>query len=110
MSNQSTKSDDMNDDGMLNAEMQRKLPQGKILQPKLRFKGFADPWQQRKLGEVINEYVDFAVNEINLPVATSSRSGLHLQSDYFDGGHTGIDSSLTFRRVPEVNICRCWHL
>lgn len=53
------------------------------------------------MGEVINEYVDFAVNEINLPVATSSRSGLHLQSDYFDGGHTGIDSSLTFRRVPE---------
>ncbi|KFI61242.1 Type I restriction-modification system, specificity subunit S [Bifidobacterium pullorum subsp. gallinarum] len=52
MSNQSTKSDDMNDDGMLNAEMQRKLPQGKILQPKLRFKGFADPWQQRKLGEL----------------------------------------------------------
>ena len=52
MSNQSTKSDDMNDDGMLNAETQRKLPQGKILQPKLRFKGFADPWQQRKLGEL----------------------------------------------------------
>ena len=101
MSNQSTKNNDMNDDGMLNAETQRKLPQGKILQPKLRFKGFTDPWQQRKLGEVINEYVDFAVNEINLPVATSSRSGLHLQSDYFDGGHTGIDSSLTFRRVPE---------
>lgn len=53
MSNQSTKSDDMNDDGMLNAEMQRKLPQGKILQPKLRFKGFADPWQQRKLEELL---------------------------------------------------------
>ena len=52
MSNQSTKNNDMNDDGMLNAETQRKLPQGKILQPKLRFKGFTDPWQQRKLGEV----------------------------------------------------------
>ncbi|KFI86807.1 type I restriction enzyme specificity protein [Bifidobacterium pullorum subsp. saeculare DSM 6531 = LMG 14934] len=52
MSNQSTKSDNMNDDGMLNAETQRKLPQGKILQPKLRFKGFTDPWQQRKLGEL----------------------------------------------------------
>ena len=52
MSNQSTKNNDMNDDGMLNAETQRKLPQGEILQPKLRFKGFTDPWQQRKLGEV----------------------------------------------------------
>ena len=52
MSNQSTKNNDMNDDGMLNAETQRKLPQGKILQPKLRFKGFTDPWQQRKLGEL----------------------------------------------------------
>ena len=55
MSNQSTKSDDMNDDGMLNAEMQRKLPQGKILQPKLRFKGFADPWQQRKYSDYLIE-------------------------------------------------------
>ena len=54
MSNQSTKNNDMNDDGMLNAETQRKLPQGKILQPKLRFKGFTDPWQQRKLGELAN--------------------------------------------------------
>ena len=52
MSNQSTKNNDMNDDGMLNAETQRKLPQGEILQPKLRFKGFTDPWQQRKLGEL----------------------------------------------------------
>ena len=43
----------MNDDGMLNAETQRKLPQGEILQPKLRFKGFTDPWQQRKLGELL---------------------------------------------------------
>ena len=54
MSNQSTKNNDMNDDGMLNAETQRKLPQGEILQPKLRFKGFTDPWQQRKLGELAN--------------------------------------------------------
>ena len=52
MSNQSTKNSGMNDDGMLNAETQRKLPQGKISQPKLRFKGFTDPWQQRKLGEL----------------------------------------------------------
>ena len=43
----------MNDDGMLNAETQRKLPQGEILQPKLRFKGFTDPWQQRKLEELL---------------------------------------------------------
>lgn len=43
----------MNDDGMLNAETQRKLPQGKISQPKLRFKGFTDPWQQRKLEELL---------------------------------------------------------
>ena len=53
MSNQPTKNNDMNDDGMLNAETQRKLPQGEILQPKLRFKGFTDPWQQRKLEELL---------------------------------------------------------
>ena len=55
MSNQSTKNNDMNDDGMLNAETQRKLPQGEILQPKLRFKGFTDPWQQRKYSDYLTE-------------------------------------------------------
>ena len=52
MSNQPTGNNGMNNNGTLNAETQRKSPQGKILQPKLRFKGFADPWQQRKLGEL----------------------------------------------------------
>ena len=52
MSNQPTGNNGMNNNGTLNAETQRKSPQGKILQPKLRFKGFTDPWQQRKLGEL----------------------------------------------------------
>lgn len=55
MSNQSTGNNGMNNNGTLNAETQRKSPQGKILQPKLRFKGFADPWQQRKYSDYLIE-------------------------------------------------------
>ena len=29
----------------------------KKLQPRLRFRGFTDPWQQRKLGEVVTKYL-----------------------------------------------------
>ena len=64
MSNQSTKNSGMNDDGMLNAETQRKLPQGKISQPKLRFKGFTDPWQQRKLGDWERSQAHYLQDEV----------------------------------------------
>ncbi|MGK4255439.1 restriction endonuclease subunit S [Bifidobacterium pullorum] len=55
MSNQPTGNNGMNNNGTLNAETQRKSPQGKILQPKLRFKGFTDPWQQRKYSDYLIE-------------------------------------------------------
>ena len=73
MSNQSTKNSGMNDDGMLNAETQRKLPQGKISQPKLRFKGFTDPWQQRKLGD-LGSSVSWEKSSMNMSTLRSMKS------------------------------------
>ncbi|MCS8617372.1 restriction endonuclease subunit S, partial [Latilactobacillus curvatus] len=36
-------------------------------QPELRFKGFTDDWEQRKLGEVFNQTVEYInPNEANL--------------------------------------------
>ncbi len=68
--------------------------------PELRFEGFTDAWEQRKLGEILLEH-----NEISkggeYPIATSSRKGLFLQSEYFNGQRSGINESLDFHLVPQ---------
>ena len=40
----------------------------KIKAPKIRFPGFNDPWEQRKLGDVFQEYSE--KNHEELPVLT----------------------------------------
>ena len=51
--------------------------------PKLRFPGFTEDWEQRKLGSILIEYIEKnPVNE-HLPVLTSSRQGLTKQEDHF---------------------------
>ena len=53
--------------------------------PKLRFPGFTDPWEQRKLGEiaqkVITKNVDRSVREV---LTNSAELGVISQADYFD--------------------------
>ena len=40
--------------------------------PKLRFPGFTDDWEQRKVGEVIKDYIEKTVIQNQFPVLTSS--------------------------------------
>ena len=40
-------------------------------------------WEQRKLGELILDYVEHAASDEALPVMTSSRQGLQFQEDHF---------------------------
>ncbi len=68
--------------------------------PAIRFAGFAEPWEQRKLETLLIEY-DNKLQGGGHPIATSSRQGLFLQSEYFDGARSGINESLTFHLVPE---------
>ena len=72
--------------------------------PQLRFKGFTDPWEQRKLGDLVDSYNKIVSGKSNYPVATSSRRGLFLQSNYFDGSRSGIDENVDFHKVPEKYI------
>ena len=55
--------------------------------PEIRLDGFEGEWEVVNLGTLIES-------------ATSSRKGLYLQNDYFEGGRTGIDLTLDFHRVP----------
>lgn len=52
--------------------------------PNIRFKGYTDDWEQRKLGAVVEDYVEKTTVEDQYPVLTSSQQkGIVLQDDYF---------------------------
>jgi type I restriction enzyme S subunit len=76
--------------------------------PEIRFAGFTEEWKERKLGDVLREHNELTKGDI-YPIATSSRKGLFLQSEYFDGGRSGIDETLTFHLVP-VNYITYRHM
>ncbi len=52
--------------------------------PRIRFKGFTDDWEQRKLLDLIIEYKETVDSDCNLPILTSSKTeGVVLQEDHF---------------------------
>lgn len=68
--------------------------------PKIRLNGFEGEWEVVNLGTLIENYDEIISGVSGFPIATSSRKGLYLQNDYFEGGRTGIDLTLDFHRVP----------
>ena len=68
--------------------------------PEIRLDGFEGEWEVVNLGTLIESYDEIISGESGFPIATSSRKGLYLQNDYFEGGRTGIDLTLDFHRVP----------
>lgn len=68
--------------------------------PEIRLAEFEGEWKNYELGELIENYEEIVSGRIGYPIATSSRTGLYLQDDYFGGGRTGIDDTLDFHRVP----------
>ena len=68
--------------------------------PEIRLDGFKGEWEVVNLGTLIENYDEIISGVSGFPIATSSRTGLYLQSDYFEGGRTGIDLTLDFHRVP----------
>ena len=69
---------------------QRKVPQ-------IRFKGFTDDWEQRKLGDVIEDYVEKTTIQNQYPVLTSSQQyGIVLQEDYFANRQVTTDNNIGY--------------
>ncbi|CAN7221351.1 restriction endonuclease subunit S [Rossellomorea sp. LjRoot5] len=68
--------------------------------PEIRFSEFKTDWIERKLGDVLKEHNELTKGDV-YPIATSSRKGLFLQTEYFNGERSGIDSTLDFHLVPE---------
>ena len=53
--------------------LDKMFPQNGVSVPEIRFKGFTDPWEQRKLGEVFEEYSE--KNHAELPPLTIIQGG-----------------------------------
>jgi len=82
------------------ALLEKMFPKDGEDSPEVRFAGFTDAWEQRKLGELVDES-DNKVQGGEYPIATSSRQGIFLQAEYFDGARSRINETLTFHLVPQ---------
>lgn len=72
----------------------------KSRKPKIRFKGYNDDWEQRKLGEYIIEYTEVTTVNNQYPPLTSSRKGIFLQKEYFAGNQIASCDNTGYNIVP----------
>jgi len=64
--------------------LEKMFPKNGQTKPEIRFSGFTDDWEQRKLGEIITEYKETVDSECTLPILTSSKTeGVILQEEHF---------------------------
>lgn len=64
--------------------LEKMFPRNGSCYPEIRFKGFTDAWEWRKLGELISEYKETVDSSCTLPVLTSSKTeGVILQEEHF---------------------------
>ena len=80
----------------------------KQLKPAIRFKGFTDPWEQRKVGDITIESTEYLTLDSGLPLFTSSRNGLMYQNEY--RGNVTTDSKQTLFSVVPLGACTYRHM
>ena len=68
--------------------------------PAIRFKGFTDDWEQRKLGDNLIEYKETTTINNQYPALTSSRKGIFLQTEYFAGNQIASENNTGYNVVP----------
>ena len=65
--------------------LDKMFPKPGETEPEIRFEGFTDPWEQRKLGEVAHRVIrKNEGNQSDLPLTISAQHGLVDQRDYFN--------------------------
>ena len=80
--------------------LQKMFPQNGQKVPEIRFKGFTEDWEQRKLGDNIVEYTEKTTENNQYPVLTSSRKGIFFQTDYYDGNQIASADNTGYNIVP----------
>lgn len=76
--------------------------------PEIRFKGFTDDWEQRKVGDITIESSEYANLEAGYSLLTSSRAGLMYQNEY--RGNLTTDSRETLFSVVPIGACTYRHM
>jgi type I restriction enzyme S subunit len=67
------------------AMLEKMFPKNGSSVPEIRFKGFTDAWEQRKLGEIVERITRKNENlESTLPLTISAQYGLIDQNEFFD--------------------------
>ena len=68
--------------------------------PKIRFKGFTEDWEQRKLDRLLEQYTEVTTINNQYPVLTSSRKGIFFQTEYFAGNQIASQNNVGYNIVP----------
>ena len=69
--------------------------------PAIRFQGFTDAWEQRKVGDVIEDYIEKTTVQNQYPVLTSSQQqGIVLQEDYFADRQVTTNDNVGYYVLP----------
>ncbi|EGS40102.1 restriction endonuclease subunit S [Staphylococcus capitis] len=69
--------------------------------PELRFPEFKEEWIKQNIGNYLVEYKKYgSQNETHYPVATSSRRGLYMQNEYFEGDREFAKKDVLYSIVP----------
>lgn len=82
------------------ALLQKLFPKNGERYPELRFLGFTNAWEQRKLGDYLIQYTEITTQNNQYPVLTSSRKGLFFQTDYYDGNQIASKDNTGYNIVP----------
>ena len=83
------------------AMLQKMFPRNGAKVPEIRFAGFIDAWEQRKVGEVIEDYTEKTVTQNQYPVLTSSQQqGIVFQEDYFADRQVTTNDNIGYYVLP----------
>ncbi len=65
--------------------LQKMFPKDGKTVPEIRFPGFADPWEQRKFGEILIEFSNKSKSENEYPVLSSTNTGMEFREGRVSG-------------------------
>ncbi|NQI89133.1 restriction endonuclease subunit S [Streptococcus suis] len=69
--------------------------------PALRFQGYEDDWEEVKLGECIEDYVEKTTKQNQYPVLTSSQNqGIVFQENYFANRQVTTENNIGYFVLP----------
>lgn len=83
------------------AMLEKMFPQNGSLYPEIRFKGYTDTWEQRIVGDLIEDYIEKTTVQNQYPVLTSSQQqGIVLQEEYFADRQVTTSDNIGYYVLP----------